>query len=79
MTRRYRCISLEYPTKRFTVGEEYPVLRQQGLLDVIGGDDPCYEHHISPKDPRFIVANLPDIDVGWMPSVPRFAHFEVLE
>lgn len=75
--RIYRCIELEAPTTRFTLGKEYPAAQQAGKLDVIIGDNNA-EHHISPELPQFIIKNEPEPGTNH-PSVPKYARFAVID
>lgn len=75
--RIYRCVGLEAPTKRFTLGKEYPAAILPGKLDIIIGDNDA-EHHINPDDPKFIIKNEPEPNTSH-PSVPKYAYFAVIE
>lgn len=77
--RVYRCVELEAPTARFTVGQEYPASRSIGTLDIIIGDNRG-EHVMASERPRFIIRNECPPGLRWPhPTVPKYAHFEVIK
>ena len=78
MTRIYRCVHLEDATRRFTVGKDYPARVQQGKLDVVIGDNGG-QHYFNPNKPRFIISNAPVLGGDRWRSVPKYAHFEVID
>ena len=78
MTRIYRCVHLGEATRRFTVGKEYLARVRQGKLDVVTGDNGG-QHYLSPNEPRFIISNAPVLGGYRWRSVPKYAHFEVID